>query len=76
MIKEDRAKRKGETTITENDADANVKKQNSRLSKDSPMTITTENGKTVITIDKEKAKKIREERVKRQQEVGKKSAFE
>lgn len=75
-LKEERAKQQGDSAFSDNNADSNDKKQNARQSKDSPMKITTEDGKTVITIDKEKAKKIREERVKRQQEVGKKSAFE
>lgn len=43
---------------------------------DSPMSVTGSGDKTVITIDEEKAKKMREERAKRQEEVGKKSAFE
>ena len=44
-LKEERAKQQGEMTFTENDADANVKEKKSRLSKDSPMTISTENGR-------------------------------
>ena len=83
-IREERAKRQDEIgrksafsdDVSTSKSDLQKAETPVEKRKDSPMTITKENGKTVITIDEDKARKIREERAKRQAEIGRKSAFD